>query len=84
MLVPLHVSLAHTTTHTPTQLPPPTRTTSQEKFSKLVGRKEEKKEPSLYDDLSDSCTLTKKQRIYGFCICCGIGAMLSFLVRPCI
>jgi len=47
-------------------------------ISGLLG-KEEKKDPSLWDDVQNQCSLTIKQRAIGFAICSSIGLLLSFL-----
>eukprot|EP01102_Stenamoeba_stenopodia_P022263 TRINITY_DN9208_c0_g1_i2.p1 TRINITY_DN9208_c0_g1~~TRINITY_DN9208_c0_g1_i2.p1 ORF type:complete len:171 (+),score=20.58 TRINITY_DN9208_c0_g1_i2:177-689(+) len=36
-------------------------------------------EPTLYDQINDSFSLTFKQRLIGFCVCVGLGLLLSIL-----
>ncbi|KAL7104674.1 hypothetical protein ABFS82_08G244100 [Erythranthe guttata] len=57
-----------------------------EKMKMLVGMEvedEEQPEPSLIDDFNRNCTLSTKQRLYGFAICLASGitcTLLSMLV----
>eukprot|EP00164_Ancoracysta_twista_P002596 GFYU01003452.1.p1 GENE.GFYU01003452.1~~GFYU01003452.1.p1 ORF type:complete len:161 (+),score=37.34 GFYU01003452.1:142-624(+) len=48
-----------------------------EQFKKLVGVQE--KEPSVMDDVGDNCSMSRKNRMYGFAICFGCGALCSLL-----
>jgi hypothetical protein len=39
------------------------------------------KKKSFKDEVNDTCKLSWRNRVIGFCVCCAIGIVLSFLVR---
>ncbi|EGC38887.1 hypothetical protein DICPUDRAFT_93731 [Dictyostelium purpureum] len=45
----------------------------------LLGDKQPEKEPSVWDDLNNQCSLTFTQRVIGFGICAGLGLLFAFL-----
>ncbi|EAL61958.1 hypothetical protein ACTFIW_009013 [Dictyostelium discoideum] len=45
----------------------------------LLGDKEPEKEPSMWDDLNNQCSLTFTQRVIGFAVCAALGLLFAFL-----
>jgi len=48
-------------------------------FNRLLGKEEEKEEPSLLEEANQLCSLSWKHRLYGFLICFALGALFSLI-----
>ncbi len=48
-------------------------------FKKLAGIDERPDPKPWYDEINEGCTLSYTTRLYGFCICAGIGILISFI-----